>query len=304
MSALRLPRNALAWLLLGAVLLLALVLPKFLPDYWMHVTIVAYFYALLASSWSLLAGYAGLFSLAHVAFMALGAYTSGLLDYYLGTPPPLGILAGTLVSGLFGLMIGYLCLRLRSTYLALFTIAFSEIARIIINSEHQFTRGPRGLYVDPIFVGTISRVPYYYLMLAILVVCMAFMYWIAHSRIGLFLRAIREDEVAAAARGVDVVRYKILAFVITSLIAGLAGGFFAHYITIITPNIMVQSQMGLVLAMAIIGGQESLLASAAGAIFIEYALELLREFEYWRLVAFGILLASPVTVFWRLCLPA
>lgn len=290
MSTLRLSQNFLQWTLILVALMVALILPNFLPDYWLHVTIIAYFYALLASSWSLLAGYAGLFSLAHVAFMALGAYTSGLLDYYLGTPPAVGIVAGTIVSGLFGLLIGYLCLRLRSTYLALFTIAFSEIARIIINSEHQFTRGPRGLYVDPIFGETVSRVPYYYLMLAILVVGMVFMYWIVRSRVGLFLRAIREDEVAAAARGVDVVRYKILAFVITSLIAGLAGGFFAHYITIITPNIMVQSQMGLVLAMAIIGGQESLMASAIGAVIIEYALELLREFEYWRLVLFGVLL--------------
>ncbi|HIP95789.1 MAG TPA: branched-chain amino acid ABC transporter permease, partial [Anaerolineae bacterium] len=127
-------------------------------------------------------------------------------------------------------------------------------------------------------------------MLAVLVACLLFMYWLAHSRVGLFLRALREDEEAAAARGVDVVRYKVLTFVVTSMIAGLAGTFFAHYITILSPNIMVLPQMGLVIAMAIIGGVESLIAAALGGMILQIALELLREFGAWRLVIFGALL--------------
>jgi len=272
------------------ILILLVVAPIFLPDYWLHVSIISLFYALMASSWSLLAGYAGLFSLAHIAFMGIGAYTSGLLGYYLGVPPVLGIIVGTLASGFVGLIIGFLCLRLKSTYLALFTIAFAEILRIVIKSEHMFTRGDKGLRLDPIFPDTISRVPYYYLILALLLVCLAFMFWIVRSRIGIFLRAIREDETAAAARGVDVVKYKILAFIITSMIAGLAGGFYAHYTSIITPNIMVLLQMDLLLAMAIIGGMESLVAAAIGGFIIEYSLEVLRVLEFWRMVAFGVLL--------------
>jgi branched-chain amino acid transport system permease protein len=116
------------------------------------------------------------------------------------------------------------------------------------------------------------------------------MYWLAISRVGLFLRAIREDEEAAAARGVDVVRYKVLAFVITSMLAGLAGTIFAHYVTVLSPNILVLPQMGLVIAMAIIGGVENLLAAAVGGMIIQISLELLREFEAWRLVIFGALL--------------
>ena len=114
-------------------------------------------------------------------------------------------------------------------------------------------------------------------MLAVLVVSLLFLYWLANSRVGLFLRAIREDEDAAAARGVNVVRYKILTFVITSMIAGLAGGFFAHYITLITPNIMIIPQMGLVIAMAIVGGVESLIAAAIGGILIQVSLELFQD---------------------------
>lgn len=271
-------------------LLIALLLPLVLPTYWLHVVIIAYFYALLASSWSLLAGYAGQFSFAHMAFMAIGGYTTGLLGRYLGLSPLVGIVLGTLAAGLAGWVIGALVLRFKASYLALFTIAFSEILRTVIRGEADITRGDHGLHIEPLFGETISRIPYYYTMLGVLVAGLVFMYWLATSRVGLYLRAIREDEEAAAARGVDVVRYKILAFVITSLIAGLAGTVFAHYVTILSPNIMIIPQMGLVIAMAIIGGVESLMAAAIGAVIIQVGLEVLREFGAWRLVIFGALL--------------
>lgn len=283
------------WAIGLVALVLALFVPLFieqlgLPTYWLHVIIVAYFYAILASSWALLAGYAGQFSFAHMALMAIGGYTSGILGKELGLLPIPGIIAGTLMAGIAGLLIGALVLRFRAAYLALFTIAFSEILRAVIRGEPDITRGDHGLHLAPLFGETISRVPYYYTMFGILIVCLLFMYGLASSRIGLYLRAIREDEEAAEARGVDVVRYKILVFVVTSMIAGLAGAFFAHYVTIITPNIMVIPQMGLVIAMAIIGGVESLVAAAIGGIVIQIILEVLREFGAWRLVIFGALL--------------
>lgn len=278
--------------ILGAVgFAVMLAAPLLVQSYWLHVLIVAYLYAILASSWSLLAGYAGQFSFGHMAFMAIGGYTTGVLGRFLGTSPLLGILLGTLAAGFAGWIIGALCLRFKAAYLALFTIAFSEILRTLIRGEPQITRGDQGLHVEPLFgPEVISRVPYYFTILAILIASLLFMYWLANSRVGLFLRAIREDEQAAAARGVDVVRYKIMAFVITSMLAGLAGTFFAHYITILTPNIMILPQMGLVIAMAIIGGVEILIAAALGGVIIQVGLELLREFGAWRLVIFGALL--------------
>ncbi len=282
---------SLSWVLAGVLLLVALLIPLFLETYWLHVVIIAYFYALLAASWALLAGYAGQFSFGHMAFMAIGGYTTGLLGRYFNTSPLIGIILGTIMAGLMGLAIGALVLRFKASYLALFTIAFSEILRMILNGESDITRGDQGLSVAPLLgEEIISRVPYYYIMLALLVVCLILMYWIANSRIGLFLRAIREDEEAAAARGVDVVRYKVMTFVVTSMFAGLAGGFFAHYITLLTPNIMIIPQMGLVIAMAIVGGVESLIAAAIGGIIIQVSLEVLREFGAWRLVIFGALL--------------
>lgn len=281
----------LEWVLASVLLLIALLIPLFLETYWLHVIIIAYFYALLASSWALLAGYAGQFSFGHMAFMAIGGYTTGLLARYFNTSPLIGIILGTIMAGLMGLAIGALVLRFKASYLALFTIAFSEILRMILNGESDITRGDQGLSVAPLYgEEIISRVPYYYTMLALLVVCLILMYWLANSRVGLFLRAIREDEEAAAARGVDVVRYKVLTFVITSMIAGLAGGFFAHYITLLTPNIMIIPQMGLVIAMAIVGGVESLMAAVMGGIIIQVSLEALRKFGAWRLVIFGAML--------------
>ncbi len=275
-------------------LLVALVLAALVPfgvqnEYQLHVCITAFFYAVLASSWSLLAGYAGQFSFGHMAFMAIGGYASGLLCRYLGLPPLPGIILGTLVAGLVGLLIGVLCLRFKGAYLALFTIAFSEILRHVLLTEIDITRGANGLRLEPLFAGA-SRVPYYYAMLALFVGSLALMYWLVNSRYGLFLRAIREDEEAAASMGVNIVRYKIVAFVVTSMIAGLAGAFNGHYITIITPNILVLLQMGLVISMAVIGGIESLVAAAIGAIFIELSLELLRQYQEWRMVLFGALL--------------
>ncbi len=285
------PTAGLQWTAALILLIIALLVPAFLQTYWLHVVIIAFWYAVLASSWSLLAGYAGQFSFAHMAFAAIGAYTTGMLGWHLAWPPLVGIACGVLVAGVIGVGIGALCLRFKPAYLALFTIAFSEILRLLIRGEPQLTRGDHGLRVAPLLgAEIISRVPYYYIMLAILVGSLLFMHWLVRSRIGLFLRAIREDEEAAAARGVDVVRYKVFAFAITAMIAGLAGAFYGHYTTILSPNMMIITQMGIVMSMAIIGGVENLIAAALGGILIQVGLEALREFGPWRLVIFGALL--------------
>jgi branched-chain amino acid transport system permease protein len=145
-------------------------------------------------------------------------------------------------------------------------------------------------------------------MLALFLGAMAFMYWLAGSRFGLFIRAIREDEEAAAALGVHTVRYKVLVFAITAMIAAMAGAVFAHYIGVITPNILLILQMSLVIAMAVIGGLETLIGAAIGAILIEFALEFLRtsfnigpievDMSTWRLVFFGLLLMLTLR-FWN-----
>ena len=266
------------WILIAVGLAFTLAFPTLLrgQQYWLFIATQAFFWAMLASSWALLAGYAGQFSFAHIAFMAIAAYASGILGRDLGWSPISGIIAGMVLAGFVGLLIGYLCLRLRKTYLALFTIAFAEIVRLVINAELDLTGGPMGLYFDGL-IATTSYVPYYYLMLGLLLASLAFMYALANSRFGLFFRSIREDEEAAAAMGVNVVRYKIMAFVVTAMIAGLAGAVDHHFIGFIAPTELIIGRMSLVIAMAVIGGIESLIGAALGAIFIHFSLEFLQQ---------------------------
>jgi branched-chain amino acid transport system permease protein len=271
-------------------LVISIAVPLLFRAYWLHVAIIALNYALLASSWTMLAGFAGQFSFATMALAGIGAYTSALLVINSHLPMWLGIITGALMAAFVGLLVGVLVLRMSGPYLALFTIAFSELVRITLNAEYQFTRGDMGLTVPHLYP-TVSKAPYYFTMLILLAGSLLIMGLLLRSRYGLFFRAIREHEEAASAMGVNIVRYKIMAFVISSFFAGLAGGFFAHYVGTLTPNsIMEIPRMGLVIAMSVIGGIESLAGAVAGAILVEFLQEYLRELEMWRFVIFGLAL--------------
>jgi branched-chain amino acid transport system permease protein len=185
--------------------------------------------------------------------------------------------------------VGFVGLRMRGPYLALFTVAFSEVLRIVFVSETEVTGGSGGLEVTPLFRGRTDTL-YYYLGAALLAASLGIMRCLVRSRWGLFFRAIRENEDAAAAAGVKVLRFRVLAFAIASAFAGLGGGFFGHYIGILTPDIGSVDQMGLVVAMAVIGGAESIVAATLGALGLEFLVEALRSYGQWRLVLFGALL--------------
>jgi branched-chain amino acid transport system permease protein len=269
---------------------LALVFADQLNSYWMHVAIIAMYYGILSASWSLLAGSVGLFSLSHMAFAAIGAYTSALLIKWYGIPIPLGMAAGVVMCCATGGLIGWVCLRMSGPYLAIFTLGFSEIVRITIATEDDVTAGMAGLHTEPLFQGAATRLPYFYAAFALLVVSLLLMGLLVRSRWGLFLRAIREDEQAAAASGVAVARFRILAFAIASGFAGLAGGFYAHYIPIITPSMGDLNEMAKLVVMTVIGGMERLPTAVGGAIVVEFLLEELRDYGQWRLPLFGIIL--------------
>jgi branched-chain amino acid transport system permease protein len=227
-------------------------------------------------------------------------------------PVWLGIIMGIAMGGLFGLLIGLLVLPLRAAYLALFTLGFTEILRAVISSELNITRGQAGLELPKLFENGITifgrhfdktdPLPPYFVMLFLLFFCLGVLYWLAQSKFGLFIRALREDQDAAAALGVNTTKYKVMLFVITSMMAAAAGAFFAHYIGIISPNNLMILQMSLVVSMAVIAGIENIFAAAIGAIIIEFTLETLRtsfdvpllgvevDMTVWRLVVFGALL--------------
>ncbi len=331
-------------------------------DYVMHVIIIAFFYAILASSWSMLAGYAGQFSFGHMGFMGIGSYTTALLLHYVHFAPEpttlctefniggswmifvnpvgvtstsldqscltqaleiwngsvpvsdvpvwIGIILGTIMGGIAGLLIGLLVLRLRAAYLALFTLGFAEILKATISAEIEFTRGQAGLETPALFENGITlfghfysrtdKLPPYFVFFFLLLFCLAILGWLSRSKFGLFVRALREDQEAAAALGVNTTRYKILVFVVTTMMAAAAGAVQAHYVGIVTPNALFLLQMSLVVAMAVIGGVENFVAAAIGAIIIQFVLEALRnsftigtvtiDMTIWRLVIFGIIL--------------
>jgi branched-chain amino acid transport system permease protein len=265
-----------------------LVLPLTVGGYWVYTVTIGFYYAILAASWSLLVGYVGRISFAQAAMAGLGGYASALSVQKLGLPIVAGLGLGVLVAGALGYVIGLLTLRMHGAYLGLTTIAFGEILRIIATAEHQLTEGTRGLPTAALIQGG-TPAQYYYLFLAITAACLALMWWLLRSRVGLFFQAIREDEDGAASLGVNVTMWKAVAFSISTAFAGLAGGLYAHFVQLITPSMMSLLEMGLILAMAVIGGFHNVIYAALGGVGLQVMLEALREVGEWRLVVFGLL---------------
>ena len=205
---------------LGIFALVALLPAIVRNEYWQGVLIVSMYFAMLAAAWNLLAGYTGQFSLAPAAFGMIGAYVTGLLSYHFNAPPLVGVPAAVVVAAAIGFALGRIVLRLRGPYLALTTLSFAEIFRLVISNSIEITRGDLGLNVPGLFD---HRLTWYYVMLGVLVVIQFGLYFLLRAPAGLYLRAIRDDEIAAASRGVKIVLWKTNAFTLSAAISGLAG---------------------------------------------------------------------------------
>lgn len=244
--------------------------------YILGILVLCLMYAVLAASWDLLSGYTGQISFGHAAFFGVGAYTSAILSLRLGIPPWAGLPLGGSFSALLGLILGLPCLRLRGPYLALATFAFASAVEAIVNSWVPVTKGPSGLTGYPALPSIFSSIVPYYLALIFFLVSITIMLGLMRSRLGLIFRAIREDEVKAESSGVDTTYYKVVAFVLSSFIAGLTGGFYAYYMGLITPLLLSLTVTVNVIGMAIIGGKSSILGPVMGAFAFILLSELLR----------------------------
>ena len=262
--------------------------PWAFSEYHTHVFVISLYYVILALGWNLLAGYAGQFSLAHHTFAGIGAYSSALLVHHAGVPILAGIAAGVLVAAAVGYFLGTLCLRMRAIYLALATWAFAESIRLFITAEYQFTRGDLG-FRTPLLFGSARPTPYFFLFLGLALVVGLAAWWIVTSRVGTFLRAIRDDEEAAAAMGVDTFKWKRVAFVVSAAFAAIAGGFQGHYIGLLSPTPMKFNEMAIIVIMVVIGGLRTFSGPIIGAIFIEVLSEQLRPWGEVRMVLFALL---------------
>lgn len=266
--------------------LIALV-PLFVTGpYALGIILVSVYFAILALAWNLLAGYTGQFSLAPAAFAMIGGYTTALLDFYWKVPLALGIPAAIVVAALFGLVLGKLVLNLSGPYLSLTTLAFAEIARVVIGNSHEFTRGDQGMHVATLMD---SRVGYYYLFLATLVAVLLGLYRLLKGRLGRFMMAVRDDPIGAESRGIDVVRTKMIAFCVSCAICGLAGSLYGTFSQLVSPELGLLQQTGLVLSMVVIGGMSSLSGAILGAILVYLGSEWLREFGDIQIIVFALL---------------
>jgi len=257
---------------LAVLLLAALLFPWFFQlPYYRDLVIKIYLFAMLAQAWNILAGYCGQISLGHAVFFGAGAYTSTVLQLTLGVNPWLGLLAGMIVAIGLSLLIGYPCFRLRGHYFAIATIAVGEIVHTVaINWD--FIGGARGLTLpfrkDSLLAfqfGT-SKYPYYYVILALLILCLAVSRWIERSRVGYYLRAIREDPAAAQSVGIDITRYKLIAMGISAAFVAAGGTFYAQYVLYIDPDSTLPLALSiLVCLLAVVGGVGTLWGPLVGA---------------------------------------
>lgn len=275
------------WLLSLVVLAALAVVPLFVSSpYWLGVLIVSMYFAMLASGWNLLAGYAGQFSLAPAAFAMLGGYTTGLLAWHWNVPLLIGLPMSFVVSGAIGLVLGRIVLRLSGAYLALTTLSFAEIMRLVIYNSISFTRGDQGLNVPGLLD---SRVAYYYLFLLALVATVALIYGVLRAPAGRYLQAIRDDQLGAASRGIDVVRYKTLAFFLSCAVCGFAGGLYGTFARLVSPELGLIAQTGVVIAMVVIGGMGTLVGPLIGALLVYIVSELLRDVGGIQMIVFAAL---------------
>jgi branched-chain amino acid transport system permease protein len=269
-----------------AVVAVLACLPAFVTSpYTLGILIVSIYFALLALGWNLLAGFTGQFSLAPAAFAMLGAYATALLDYHLKAPLAVGIPAAIAGTALLGLLLGRIVLRLKGPYLALTTLSFAEIARVVIGNSHEFTRGDQGLNVPTLMQ---SRVGYYYLFLGVLLATLVGLYRLMRGRAGRFWLAIRDDETGAASRGIDVVRYKTFAFALSCAICGLAGSLYGTFSQLVSPELGLLLQTGLVIAMVVIGGMGTLTGPLVGALIVYLSSEWMREFGHVQMIVFSL----------------
>jgi branched-chain amino acid transport system permease protein len=273
------------WLI--ALLIIAILLPLPLDNYMRAVLWTAEIYILLGLSLNIIVGYAGQFQLGHAAFYAIGAYTVGILNIYLHVPVLWGMVAAVVVAGIAGYVLTRPILHLRGDYLAIVTIAFGEIVRmLLVNNVGGITGGANGLsgIAQPKILGytfktTLSE---YYLVLFFVIVTIIAIRRLENSRLGRAWTYVREDETAAEAMGVDTVRVKAIAFLLGSAWAGLAGGLYASRISVISPDLARFLESVLMFSIVVLGGTGSIPGVFVGTAGMVILPEMFRPLQAWR----------------------
>jgi len=250
---------------------------SYLPtgSYMLHLTIMLFYYVIMASTYNLLFGYGGQLTFAHVALAGSSGYLSGLISLQLQVSPWLSMPIAALIIAAISYAMALVCLRMRGPYLALATLGFAESMRLIVAIEYKYTGGMMGLSV-PYLLRTDSRIPYYFIALALVMLALYVVHKVVKSRLGLFIRAIREDEDVAPIIGIDNRSVKVKTFTISGFFAGLSGAFIGHYLHVLSPDNLQINLMVMVIAMVVVGGLGSFVGPILGAIVVYLSSEYLR----------------------------
>lgn len=284
--------------ILTLLLILFLVPLAVTNTYILQIMIFIGIYVILVSSLNLLNGYAGMIAIGHAGFYAIGAYASAMLMIDLNFPFVLAFIGGGLITGMFGYLIGKPTLKVEGIYLALATLGFNLVTWLVLLNWTSFTNGAMGIKSIPnpnIFGWNVdTKAEFYYFILMLVVVVIFSMNRLVNSRFGWALIAIREDQLAASAAGIDVEGYKIKIFVISAFYAGLAGGFYAHFITYIHPDSFTHLETFIILTMLALGGAGNMVGPIVGAALLVVVPELFREFSQYRMLSYGLVLIAVI----------
>lgn len=278
---------------------LALIVPFVIQNnYYLHVINLAGIYTLITLGLNLLSGYTGQVSMGQAGFFAIGTYTSALLALNFDMPFLVTLPIAFIVAGIFGLIIAIPAMRLSGAYLVLATVGFGEIVRLVILNWTPVTKGAAGLTGIPMVklfgFKILSEQSFYYFILCFVVLGIYIAYKLAHSKIGRTFSAIREDELAAQAMGVPVNKYKISAFVISAIYAGVAGAIYGVFSGVASPDNFTFDDSVAFLCMSVIGGNRSITGAIIGAFVLTIMSEALRALQMYRLIFYGAILIFTV----------
>ena len=253
-----------------------------ISNYWLVIIMIAGINIILASSLNLATGYLGQLTLGHAGFMSVGAYVSALCSIHLELPFIASLLMGAIIAAIIGVIIGIPTLRLKGDYLCIITLAFNEIIRVIMVNL-SITNGSKGLVGIP--RSTNFAIVFFSAAVTVFVI-----YSIVKSRHGRAIISIREDETASELSGIPTTYYKILAFAISAFFAGLAGGLYAHYITVISPKVFDYNKSVEILVIVVLGGMGNWKGSIIAAIVMTILPEYLRAFSQYRMLLYAAIL--------------
>lgn len=266
------------------------ILPLILGKYQLQLYVMLGIFVIYTISLNLVAGFTGQFSMGHAGFVAVGAYTSALLSTKLALPLFLSIPAAGIVSALAGLLIGTPCLKVKNTYLSVMTIGFGTIVYMLANNLEPLTGGVSGIMNIPRPKLFNNGLLYCYFTLFFVLLIYYCCDRLIKSSVGRAFIAVREDQLAASAMGINVAKYRLLAFVLSAAIAGVGGSLYAHFARFINPEVFNMALSTRILVMTVVGGLGSLAGSVLGGVVIYLLPEMLRFLQDYYYLIYGVIL--------------